>query len=753
MRDSVRRSWTNWVLIGAAGLAVLAVVLTQTLWTSAERKARARHLVVGFRTDDVGRLEVRHTDKRVVIVREAQVQNANHAGQDEHAHVDARFRVVEPFQGEAEEVAVDGLLRAIEFATVVRSVDQATFDRRLAGLDEPEYVIELDMGEAELRVRVGNEAPAPKGARYVEVAGQRVANRGVYVVSESTARDLMVTPDAFRIKQLVPYAGSALEKIVLRSSERELTLMFDHERDGWRMARDGARVRVSTLAWERLFAAFARSELERVIGPEAENDDKSGAVKVQLTPRDASKGSVELVFGGKCPGAPELERATRLAPEKVAGCTRPLHLQTFVARPETLIDDRLLALRADEIEELTVTRGDKVLELARRESAWHMRRPQEGSVEREVGQSFIESLVALRGELRPPPEHPTTDVVVVARSAADTQKSVKEQRFELMHPTASGLFVHRLDDDVWLEVAPTVAQQLTPFDLLRRQAALTAFATSELDHVTLSTAQWQQRFAVTVEGKGCKLEAPAGYEAEPAACLDVIDALRSLRAQSWVGEARDARFGFEQPVAKVEWALKDGTKNVLTVGGVAKGQVHYAALDDGPVFTLANKTLQALTTLVVSRAPFVINPEALQSVVLDARGRHVELTRLGDEFVATGRGLEHEPTMDQTQTQALVDALGLLKAEAAVELIPEVGRREQGTLKRSAELGLSNALLEVRATQNSPSGEPQTTHFKIGVGDVYRDVSVFYAEPVSDGPHAVYVVPRASVVRVLDALE
>ncbi len=362
MNDSTRRFWVNWALIAAAGVACVAVVLTQTLWTSAEREVRASHLVVGFRVDDVERLQLTHAQKRTVVVREASVDAESQPDEPHEPHEHARFRVTEPFQGEAEEAAVDGLLRGVEFATVLRRVDETTFDRAAAGLDNPEQVIQLFMGTS----RFGSgSVPKPKHRR-VRVSsrwrGKVWPTEGVYVVSQSTARDLMVTPDVFRIKQLVPYAASALRKVVLRGdSSQEVVLSFDDAHKGWRVQQGDAQVRVSRLARERLFAAFARSELERVLDAGVVSQKTSTSVEVELLPRDSNLPRTKLSFGGKCPDAPDLELATRVEPDSASGCTRALHLDTFLERPETLIDDGLLSLRTDEIEEVSITRGERVL--------------------------------------------------------------------------------------------------------------------------------------------------------------------------------------------------------------------------------------------------------------------------------------------------------------------------------------------------------------------------------------------------------
>jgi hypothetical protein len=758
VKASVQRLWVNVSLLVVAGVAALVVLLTQTLWTSAEREARSTHLVVGFRTDEVDRIEVLAPGKRVLIERDAPVgQDLGRVEQGAESETPARFRVIEPFQGEAEEAAVDGFLRAVELATTIRRVDDATFDRSAAGLDTPGHLVHLTMGKVEVRLRFGNEAPSPKGAWYVEVAGQGVANKGVYVISQSTAVDLRVTPDAFRVKQLVPYGASGLREVVLRQiALPDVRLHYDDSHAGWRVNYGARQVRVNRLAWERLFAAFSRSELERVVDLDTLSNRPSSAVEVEFVPKNGEHPATKIVFGGQCPGSPELDLATRIAPDKVAGCTRALHLDTFVGQPESLVDEGLLSFRTDEIEEVVVSRGEQVLELARKDAAWVMRRPQEGTVEREVGQAFIQTLASLGGELSAPPERFETDVKVVVRTGGDTQASVREQVFELTVPNAEGVFVHRMDDDVWLKVAPGVAQRLLPFDLLLRKSALNSFEAKELKNIVLATPAWLQRVSISEQGKGCTLEAPAGYEIEPSLCLDVIDALRTLRAQSWVAASRDGQFGFESPTARVEWTLQDNNPRVLVVGGKAKGGAYYAILDEsGPVFTLGDTFVRAFTTLLVSRAAFALDPELLQSVNVQTRERKVALTRLGDDFVVKNI-TSNERAFDALQVRALVDALSLLKPEAAVELVgaltPARAPRPSGGLSK-AQLGLATPVLEVMAVQSGANGEAVTTHFKVGIGDVYRDVSVFYAEPITDEPHALFVLPRASVARVLEALQ
>jgi hypothetical protein len=53
------------------------------------------------------------------------------------------------------------------------------------GLDDPMLVIHVDMGNMRYRLRLGVEAPSPKGAHYLEIAGEGTPNKAVVLVSKS----------------------------------------------------------------------------------------------------------------------------------------------------------------------------------------------------------------------------------------------------------------------------------------------------------------------------------------------------------------------------------------------------------------------------------------------------------------------------------------------------------------------------------------------------------------------------------------
>ena len=157
------RRWVNMGLVLAAVASVGAAVVTRRTWSSSERLARSNHLVVGYRSDEIRRITLLSGGAKLVLARGDGERRgapgddgvALGPGADDVGLEHARWQFVAPYQGEADEAAVDALLRAIEFAPFLRKVDDSTLDRRAAGFDSPEQTIELEMGQVRTRLHVG----------------------------------------------------------------------------------------------------------------------------------------------------------------------------------------------------------------------------------------------------------------------------------------------------------------------------------------------------------------------------------------------------------------------------------------------------------------------------------------------------------------------------------------------------------------------------------------------------------------------
>lgn len=791
MTPNRRRWWVNWCLVAAATTSVGAVIFTRNDWTSGERLARATHLVVGFREGEISRIRIGSSAQRLVIERgtapQSVVDEDSVAERAVSENAEAlspgslgRWMFVEPYQGDAEEASVDALLRAIEYAPFIRKVDESTLDRRAAGLDAPVQTIELEMGPVRTRIHVGAKAPVPAKSRYVEVGGEGTANKGVYVVSDSTADELLVKPDTFRVRQIVPYGASTLARIELADGDgRVVTLRSDA--GDWRLiGNDGSALRIEQGVVDRFFAALSRSRAEHFLAsepapqPSASPGDSPAATQGQrpvdatFYPKDGGA-PLRVRFGGTCPVDTASELAVRSSAPPLFACTTPLHLRTFVEQFPEFIDRGLFGIAADSVEELKVQSGGKVLELARRGEIWSMRQPSAGEVEREAGEAFVGRLLQIRGELGAKPTGDLTLVatVTVLEPSSDAQDQAKET-VEVLATSAgtatnAELWVHRLADDAWLRISGQNRRLFEPSALLLRGTQLVNAELEEVTAVRVETRQWTEAFEYSGRSGGCRLREPPQYAADNALCLDVLDELRMLRAKSWVGEHDDGSFGLSEPRLRVTFTQRPHaehqaahgevtqTERTLVVGGHSPDGGFFAALSpDRAVFTLGKPTVEALETLVVDRSSFLLESERLQSLILERGGPDglsLSFRRLGDELVPVdGRGNVEAEASPQGRWTALIDGLSVLRPEGAVALLPS-GQPSSAPER----FGFRAPVLEVTARLAADDGSREL-HWIIGLGDVYRGVSVYYAMPITTGPSAVFAVPREAVQRILQAM-
>lgn len=765
------RTWVNWGLILAAVGSVGAVIATQNEWTSAERAARASHLVVGFREAEIGRVRISTNGQVLELVR-AEDEGLGAGARSEADEHDARWVFVEPYQGEAEEATVDALLHALQYAPFIRKVTEESFDRRAAGLDPPKQTIELFTESVRTRVHLGGAALAPANAHYVEIGGEGTANKGIYVVSDTTADALLVNLDEFRVRQIVPYGASGLKAVTLTDGKERSVVLRAGDAGDWRLDVDQRGVRVEEAAVRRLFAALARSRVERFVSDmPSEGPLSAGQVQVTLEPKAGGKPTLSFRFGGECPTEPTLRLALRVGDAPLAGCTVPLHLDTFVDQLPEMVERRLFGFSADMVERLTLRASERTLEIARRDEAWVMFEPRSGPVERDVGEAFVESILEVRGELtsKPSGELVLLGQVTITKPHLEDEIAAPEvvELYASAPATvpqpgvvASGLFARRVADDAWLELPARERRLFQPNALLLRSTQLVNAEAAQVSRVRIQTGEWTQSFEYRSHDVGCQLTEPAGYTADSALCLDHIDELRLLRARSWVAESDDGTFGLANPTLRATFSVEppkgeapdaSTSELTLTVGHRTADGGYYAQLSSDPaVFTLRQGVVDVLRGLVVDRSPFILDAANIQSLVITrgmgASRSSLTMRRLGGDLVQVGQDGARATALDEGAQTELLDALSLLRPEAAVTLL------DSGRMSNAPRTyGFDAPLLEVEVRTRTEAGD-RDYHWVVGRADVHRNVSVHYALPITSGRSAVFALPRQGIQRILDAL-
>lgn len=729
MQKGLKRQLVNLGLVVAA-LVLLGVVLwTQGKVTTGEKDARSFNLLSAFREDEITRLTFTRDGKRLVVARVP----SGDAG-------DTSWNIEEPFREEADAYAVDKLLGSLEFARFVRRIKPEEVNRGEFGLDAPGLELEVEMGKVRFRLGMGKEAASPPGSRYLELRAEGGPESGVFIVSRELVKELDVDAGTLRGRQMLPYTSNQLSHVELVGSDGVRRSLKSAGRDRWRFDGMEGDVRVNRDVFDQVLIQFARTKAEHFLEVKDAEAALAGGknVKLTLTPKEPGRPKAVVEVGGKCPKSDNDVVALRREPDPLAACVPSSVLPGLDTEVSALVDRGLFALRKDEVESLRVVRGDRKLDLERKESGFVLRAPVQGDVELETGNRRIDSIVRAQGELLQGAKlaelglEPAQGKVTL-RSSAESDDKVIEEVVELGKPDKDGkLPVRRLADGAVLRVDADAARALEADSTLVRGLKLLDFPSADFRSLEIRGRGIEQKIHREASGQ-ILMDLPKGHRADVALTANAVDELGRLTADRWVSERDDPSFGLATPelTVKLAYAAGDaGTKErVLTIGASTSGGA-YAKLDSEPgVFVMPRRAREALDTWFLDRSVFVVTPDVATKVELLRNGKTLVLEKRADGFVRAS-GIELAPARVAEISETLI----ALRAEAAVELGPQ--RPGRG-------LEAPEVVVRVERTDDGPRS------FRIGAGDAWRGQSIHYAR--AEGVDATYVIAKTKARVLIDA--
>ncbi len=316
----------------------------------------------------------------------------------------SEFRLVAPVEEQANPDKVKGLLSTLRFASFVRPVNDEP-NRKSLGLDEPRWVIHLDQGSIHYRLRLGGKAPAPAGASYLEVTGENAPGKGVFVVRQGLVDQLSVTLEDFRSHELAAIGKDSLSQ-----------LRFVHGRTQWALQNDQGRWRFAGMLGDhladrdgvdRFFLQLARIKFEKFLplaqaqAAQTQAAQGTAVAELTLTPKDPAAKPIRLQLGAACPGQEEWVVAVRAAPDSVSGCVSGSLSEDLQAAAALSVEQHLFALHADEVEAMTLKRGEASLALLRSATGYRMTSPAQGDADRVLVDERLQSWLDLAGEVLP----------------------------------------------------------------------------------------------------------------------------------------------------------------------------------------------------------------------------------------------------------------------------------------------------------------------------------------------------------------
>jgi hypothetical protein len=724
---AARQRAVNFGLLFVAALLVLVALVTRGSVTSGELAARPNNVLAAWRQDDVSRLVIERGGKQIELERDA----GDGAGESD-------WQLRKPIRERAEPHAVHQVLGALELMTWLRRFDAGEVKRQAFGFDAPELVVRLDMGSISYRLVVGKAAG---DARYVEIGGDGIPERGAGLVAKDRIEELGVALDDLRSRSLVPYATTELSGIGVERSDDAYALRRTSY-GAWQFRERHAGLRVSRRHAERMLSVLLAARAERFV--EVRHAESSlaaaGAIRLTLTPDDASAPPAKLELGPECPEGEGLSLALRRAPDPVACCVPRTLFDAFSVPSTELVDTTAFFAEAAEVERLTAIDGADRMELVRVEQRFELRAPVAGKVELDAGNRRLEAMVSAQGELVAPPPGAFPEqrrVTIQAVSPLGVEAFEETLAIGPRQPNGDVLMRRKADGAV-LALDPDVARLFRPDSTLLRSLNVLDVDRPDVAAVEVRAGDFHQRVERGENGT-YRLTIPEGFEPDASASGALLDSVRALRAVRWIADRDDGSFGLEQPRIVVTLSLRDGDagtrRHELRIGKTRGGATFATRGGDGAVFALDSATLETLQTWVVDRSLFMLETSAVKRLVLERGGERVVLERRAGRLAqSAGR-----PELSDGQIDAVASALDGLRAEAAIHLGPPAPTE-----------GFADPTLRVDATLELPNGGERRVTYRVGAGDAWRNLSVYYVR--RDDRPATYVIARALLAPVLGVL-
>ncbi|HEX3855344.1 MAG TPA: DUF4340 domain-containing protein, partial [Polyangiaceae bacterium] len=526
-----------------AGIAVLACASLAAVWltrgsaTTSERESRGGNLLPLYRSDDAVHLELESAGQKLVLERTP----ASDGGS-------ASFQLLSPITAPADAATADKFLTGLGNAHALRPVESGP-PLGAFGLDKPLLRVSVRSAKGSYGLLVGGNAPAPDGARYVQVTSGSDTPR-IVVVDKSVAEDLAIEPDAFRQRSVVSVSEPEVTRIVITSPKLNVTLQRS---SGISFLLNGpAKTLVDRETLSSLFFQLSRLSANRFLtAREGQSALAQYRAHFELDTKDPAQ-TVRFDVGGDCPGDATQLVVVKSAPDAQSACVAREIEATLRLGAEDLLDRHAFSLHSDEVEELDITGGKNKFVLLRKGNAFVLHTNSEASVELDAGNQRIAALlgvVAERVEGQKPSElglEPATSTVVL-RSSAARDADVVQQVVRVGKSDAAGnLYLYREQDGVVLRVPHAFSRYFASDSTLLYSHKLSEFGLSSFVSAEIQRPGGREVLRRD-PSETLRLDEPRGFEPDISASSDLIQALGSLTASSFVADHDDGSFGLEKP--------------------------------------------------------------------------------------------------------------------------------------------------------------------------------------------------------------
>ncbi len=575
------------LVLAVVVLALLAYILKfeRSSLTSRELDQREGKVLTAFVRDKVERIEIQRKGRSVVLERKANGEGGFNA-----------WRIMQPWQGEADESEVDHVLGELEWLDARRKLEGISDkDRVQFGLDKPRYRIAFTAGGQTQRLALGLNDVHGEGV-YASVDEQGAA----YVVPKTLLEALDHEPGHYRSKEFLGDMVTAWgRKLSITSAGARSEL---EKKDGRWWVLEAGTTYADSKGVEQLLRALDDLRAVRFLeGAEAQaaNADltkPARIVELRIVPdegrEDKKPSLVELRIGGMCQGH-EGESYASSAPGATPVCVKDDELKVFAKDAAELRQAQAIGAAPSEIESFELSAGASKVSLKREGEAW--KAAAGPAPDRQAVEQWLEDLGTERA----------LAFVAVAPFEERTRLTVhsaddKAMSIALGSPMPDGSVLARRDQEPTL-----IRYRAALFDLLtpspRRFASLQLWThqPSEVQGFQAQSGPMQRRL-VLVEG-AWRTAAKATEVPDSLRVRELLRELVRLRALSFVAERARTEHALASPSAALTLELTpaaDGKPRTLKLElGAATLRGSFARMADGAVYDVPREVTALVTEL------------------------------------------------------------------------------------------------------------------------------------------------------------
>lgn len=629
-------------------LGVTAVVLALFIFlyerdqpTTAELEERTGRVLADFSRDHVDRIVLGEGEDRIELVRQ----------DDEEEHGDGgpplgwvgQWRVTHPLDVEADDEAVDGLLSTLDWLERRALVeDEDAVSQPQYGLSEPRGRIGFRLRGRDVTLLVGGEAPGE--ALYIARADD---NGRVFVVDQEFLEDITKEAGDVRNKQLTEI--TATDATAVRVVGR-----FHAARQGqdrWTLTTP-VKMRADARGVDDVLRNLEQMRAKRFIEDGVDDDglDRFGLKSPRREVRVVLEGqeeSVALRFGGECEGHGGEIYVTVLGTGTVA-CVDEEIMETINVDPDGLRDLRLTRTLVEDIEGITIIRGDSELRLEKDGLEWQIG---DGDVGADAN-AVDDFLTVLRGtpaedvttELGPlGGQNPSPDAEVRLRLAGD-DAAAEIFRFII---NDERVLIRRGNEEVALEVPAEIGDHIVADAIGFRNRTILTENPNEAVEIEI-TGSFGRHLLRKQEGI-FRFTEPLQARADDTIVGDLVRSIAGLRVERFVASAPAPSHGLARPelTVRARFEVSGGGEDggagdggavetrdhILRIGAPVEGG-RFAQLEgEDAVFIVSESLTVPLDAPLIDRDLFAVAEESVQAITIERGEERIELRRDGDHWV------------------------------------------------------------------------------------------------------------------------